>query len=170
MLPFNGEQKNNCIRGRRCFRALIILMTPNTSLTATCSLLGGDCFPFSQSDSPILRIYFSFQTISVSFVEVLDIFKAAVIIQSPKLEVLQVLKARGMPYVTQCVVRFHWHSCLVLSSISSFIFFALLLKKKKKKLQILLQIWSPELSTPGFHFAVLRKSDGQAIKCDLCAV
>lgn len=133
MLPFNGEQKNNCIRGRRCFRALIILMTPNTSLTATCSLLGGDCFPFSQSDSPTLRIYFSFQTISVSFVEVLDIFKAAVIIQSPKLEVLQVLKARGMPYVTQCVVRFHWHSCLVLSSISSFIFFALLLKKKKKK-------------------------------------
>lgn len=170
MLPFNGEQKNNCIRGRiwRCFRALIILMTPNTSLTAMCSLLGGDCFPFSQSDSPTLRIYFSFQTISVSFVEVLDIFKAAVIIQSPKLEVLQVLKARGMPYVTQCVVRFHWHSCLVLSSIS-FFFFALLLKKKKK-LQILLQIWSPELSTPGFHFAVLRKSDGQAIKCDLCAV
>lgn len=170
MLPFNGEQKNNCIRGRiwRCFRALIILMTPNTSLTAMCSLLGGDCFPFSQSDSPTLKIYFSFQTISVSFVEVLDIFKAAVIIQSPKLEVLQVLKARGMPYVTQCVVRFHWHSCLVLSSISFFFFFALLLKKKK--LQILLQIWSPELSTPGFHFAVLRKSDGQAIKCDLCAV
>lgn len=99
-------------------------MTPNTDLAAMCSLLDGDCFPFSQSDSPTLRIYFSFQTISVSFVEVLDIFKAAVIIQRPKLEVLQVLKARGMPYVTQCVIRFHWHSCLVLSSIS---FFALLL-------------------------------------------
>lgn len=142
MLPFNGEQKNNCIRGRiwRCFRALIILMTPNTSLTATCSLLGGDCFPFSQSDSPTLRIYFSFHTISVSFVEVLDIFKAAAIIQSPKLEVLQVLKARGMPYVTQFVVRFHWHSCLVLSSIS--FFFALLLKKKASDFITNLEPWT----------------------------